>query len=144
MTDYDTLVLPKLLLNRIYNSDDPFAYVHEYSISKATTSNDRDPAFKGFLSLTEGDEFTIGGAFQNHKISGKTINVDTTILIGATNYDHVIVTIQYDYACITATGGTPEGCATIREYYAKDVGLIKREKRNPANNEYVKDIEIKK
>ena len=53
------------------------------------------------------------------------------------------MTIQYDYACVLGTGGSPEDCATLREYFAKDVGLIKRETRNyPIEIEFVKDIEL--
>jgi len=141
--DYDTLILPKLILNGIFNSPDTFAYVNGYSISKSNESNYRDPAFKELLSLTEGSEFTIGGAIQGHKITGKTIKVDTTINIGTTEYKNVIITIQFDYACVSGTGGSPENCATIREYYAKDVGLIKRETRNyPINTDFLKDFEL--
>ena len=143
VADYDTLILPKLILNGIYNPNDTFGYVREYSISQSNESNYRDPAFKEFLSLTEGAEFTIGGAIQGHKMTGKTIKVDTTIYIGTKKYENVIMTIQYDYACVSGTGGTPEDCATLREYYAKDVGLIKREKRNyPIGTDFVKDIEL--
>lgn len=141
--DYDTLMLPKLILNGVFNQPDTYAYLNEYSISKSNESNYRDPAFKELLSLTEGSEFTIGGAIQGHKIKGKTIKVDTTIYIGTTEYKNVIMTIQYDYACVLGTGGSPEDCATLREYFAKDVGLIKRETRNyPIEIEFVKDIEL--
>ncbi|HON18674.1 MAG TPA: hypothetical protein PK990_05840 [Salinivirgaceae bacterium] len=141
--DYDTLILPKLILNGIYNRPDTFAYVNGYSISKAKESGYRDPAFKELLSLTEGAEFIIGGADQGHRITGKTIKVDTTIYIGTTEYRNVIVTIQFDYACVLGPGNSPENCATLREYYAKDVGLIKRERKNfPINTDFVKDIEL--
>lgn len=143
--DNDTLVLPKLILNGIFNPTETFAYVNGYSISKSNGSNYRDPAFKALLSLTEGSEFTIGGAIQGHKITGKTIKVDTTIYIGTTEYKNVIMTIKFDNACVSGTGGSPEDCATLREYYAKDVGLIKRETRNyPMDTDFVKDIELVK
>ena len=141
--DYDTLMLPKLILNGIFNSPDTFAYVKEYSISKPRQGDYRDPAFKSILSLKEGAEFTIGGAVQGHKITGKTIKADTTIFIGSKEYNNVIMTIHFDYACVSGTGGTPEDCATIREYYARNVGLIKREKRNyPVETDFVKEIEL--
>lgn len=143
--NYDTLILPKLILNGIFNPNDTYAYVMEYSISKSLGSSYRDPAFKGLLSLTEGAEFTIGGAFQAYKITGKTIKVDTTINIGTRKFENVIMTIQFDYGCVSGTGGTPESCATVREYYAKNVGLIKRETRNyPIEIDFVKDIELVK
>ena len=142
--DYDTLILPKLILNGIYNSPDTFAYVNGYSISKSEGSSYRDPAFKEILSLTEGSEFTIESGYQEHKITGKTIKVDTAIYIGTTKYENVIITVQFDYACVSYTGGTPEDCATLREYYAKNIGLIKREKRNyPSDTDFVKEFEIK-
>ncbi len=139
--DYDTLMLPKLILNGVLNAPDTFAYVNEYSISKAKTSHYKDPAFKTLLSLTEGAEFAIGGAIQGHKITGKTIKVDTTITVGNTVYEDVIVTIQFDDACVNGTGGTPEDCATMKIYFAKDIGLIKREKRNESLD-FVTDIEL--
>ena len=70
-----TLILPKLILNGVF-----FAYVNGYSISKSNASNYRDPAFKEFLSLTEGSEFTIGSAIQGHKITGN-IGCDIPCLI---------------------------------------------------------------
>ena len=55
----------------------------------------------------------------------------------------MIITIQFDYACVSGSGGSPEDCATLREYYAKDIGLIKRETRNyPIDTDFVKDIEL--
>jgi len=141
--DFDTLILPKLILNGVFNSPDTFAYVNGYSISKSNMSNYRDPAFKELLSLTEGSEFTIEGAIQGHKITGKTIKVDTAINIGTTIYENVIITIQFDYAFVSGTGDSPEDCATLREYYAKGVGLIKRETRNyPIDTNFVKDFEL--
>ena len=141
--NYDTLILPKLILNGIFNPPDTYAYVQKYSISKSKESNYRDPAFKEILSLIEGSEFTIGAAIQGHKFTGKTIKVDTSIIIGTKQYENVIITIQFDYACVSGTGGTPEDCATIREYYAKNVGLIKREKRNyPIETDFVKEFEL--
>ena len=55
------------------------------------------------------------------------------------------ITIQFDYACVSATGGTGEDCATLREYYTKDVGLIKRERRNyQLDTVFMKEIELNK
>lgn len=144
--DFDTLFLPKLILNGVFNPTDTFAYVNGYSISKAKKgSHYRDPAFKGLLSLNEGSQFSIGGSFQGHKIIGKTIKVDTTISIGTVEYKNVIVTIRFDRACELGLGVTPEECAYLREYYAKDVGLIKREVRSSiTNTDFVKDIELVK
>ncbi len=140
---YDTLVLPRLVLNGVFNPGDAYAYVKGYSITKPGMSSYRDPPFKELLSLTEGAEFIIGGESFGHRIAGRTVKVDTVIHIGTTIYENVIMTIHFDYACVSSTGGTPEECATLREYYARDVGLIKRERRNhPLEAEFVKDIEL--
>lgn len=139
---YKTFKLPKLVLNGIFNDNDTYAYVNEYSISKANESNYKDPAFKELLSLTENTEFTIGGASQGHRITGKTVKTDTTITVANVQYNDVIVTIQYDEACITYGNGTPESCADIREYYSKNVGLIKREKRDNISDVFVDDINL--
>jgi hypothetical protein len=73
---------------------------------------------------------------------GKTINADTTIYIGTTKYENVIMIIQYDYGCVSSFG-SPEHCANTREYYAKNVGLIKRERRNSIiDTDFVKEIEL--
>ena len=138
---YDTIVVPKLILNGFYNSLDTFAFVKQYSISKPKNSGYRDPAFKGILSVTEGAEFTIGAVYQGHRWVGKTIKKDTVIEIVNTLYTDVIITIQYDEAC-TDFGNIPEECATIKEYYAKNIGLIKREIRSFPDTSFVTDFEI--
>ncbi|RYM33843.1 hypothetical protein ERX46_07720 [Brumimicrobium glaciale] len=145
--NYKTYKFPRLILSGIYNDyvlgDDIFTYVNEYSILKSSASGNLNPPFKELLSLTEGSEFTIGAAYKNSKETGKTIKVDTTITIGTTQYNDVIVTIQFNEECIYETGGTPESCATIREYYAKNVGLIKRERKDfGSNTVFVDDINL--
>src|SRR5690554_623931 len=59
--DYDTLILPKLILNGIYNGVDTFAYVKENSISKKSNSNYRDPAFQELFNVNEGGQFVFQG-----------------------------------------------------------------------------------
>lgn len=140
---YDTLKLPKLLKNVFFNPLDNETYVKGYSLSKSNTANYKDPSFKFILHTTEDKEFSIGAAIQDRKITGKTIKTDTSIYIGNTFYQDVIVTVQFDYACVNHTNGSPEECATLREYYAKDVGLIKRELKNyNTNNQFVTDFEL--
>lgn len=126
--NYDTLILPKLLSNKIYNLGDSSSFVKGYSITKAKNSGYRDPAFKYILSETEGKEFRIGGNWQIHTITGKTIKTDTSIIIGSKQYNNVLITIEFDYGCFLY-GNIPvvDSCAYKREYYAKDIGLIKRE-----------------
>jgi len=139
--DYDTLVLPKLIPNGIFNPPDEFAFVNGHSISKGSFAIYRDPAFKGLLSTVEGLEFAIGGAVQGHKITGKTINTDTAVYVGQNLYQDVIITIQFDYACVSGTSNSPEGCAYLREFYARNIGLIRRDTLN--GDEYVKAFELK-
>ena len=139
--DYDTLILPKLILNGSYNQNDSIAYVKEYSISQSS-GNYRDPAFKEILSLNQGDELSIGGAVQGHQIQGRVIKTDTTMIINGTNYENVIVTIHFDNYW-SGYGMTETEYAFEREYFAKDVGLIKREiKKYPIETEFKKDIEL--
>lgn len=142
--DYDTLVLPKLRSNRIYNSGDSCAFVNGYSISKGENSETRDPSFKSILSETEGSTFTIGGRWQYHQIMGKTIKTDTSIMIGDTKYDKVLITIEFDVACNEQGGYPVDSCAYKREYYAKGIGLIKRESGGYIPNEnWITDFELK-
>jgi hypothetical protein len=125
---YDTLVLPQLSTEGIYPvGGDSYMYINEYSRSKGSPSSYRDPAFAGILETTEGKLFAIGGAFQGHAKAGQTIKTDTSIFIGTQQYEHVIVTVEFDYACRYVGGLPVEECAYKREYYAKDIGLIKRE-----------------
>ena len=140
--EYVTLVLPKLTLNGIFNQKDAFAYLKEYSLSKSSNSNYRDPAFIELLSLIEGAEFTISAPWQGSQMLGKTIKVDTSIFIGTKKYENVIVTIHFDYACVSITGRSPENCAFVKEYYAKNIGLIKRERRYHFDSTFVKDFQL--
>jgi hypothetical protein len=139
----DTLVLPKLKLNGIYNPNDTFAYVKGYSISKAINSDYRDPAFKFILSEAESATFIIGGRWQYHQIIGKTIKVDTTITIDDVRYDSVLITIELDIACNEQGLYPIDSCAYKREYYAKGIGLIKRESGGYIPNEnWTTDFEL--
>ncbi|MES2587836.1 MAG: hypothetical protein V4622_02580 [Bacteroidota bacterium] len=143
--DYDTLILPKLILNKIYNPNDISAFVNGYSISKQTTSFYKDAAFKGILSLVEGDEFIKSYHDEGHQTIGKTIKTDTTILIGNTIYQDVIVTIEFDKACPSNTNYSAEECADLKEYYSKNIGLIKRESRYnfpTGTAPYITDFEL--
>lgn len=140
--DYDTIYFPKLLTKNVYNPGDSCSYVNGYSISKAQNSSYKDPAFKYILSETEGSTFIITAPWQNHQIIGKTINIDTSIIVGNTTYVSVLVTIELDMAC---SGQYPmDSCAYKREYYAKGVGLIKRESGGYIpNDNWTTDFELK-
>ena len=139
--DYDTLILPKLILNGVFNSPQTFAYVNGYSISQST-GNYRDPAFKDILSVNQGDELIIGGAVQGHQIRGRVVKTDTTIEVNGSIYENVIITIHFDNYW-SGYGMTETEYAFEREYFAKDVGLIKREIKNyPIDTEFKNDIEL--
>ena len=139
--NYDTLMLPKLILNGIYNKGEKYAFVKEYSISKPHNSNYKIPPFITFLTLTENGKFSISEYYQGEHIVGKTIKKDTSVLIGNTMYNNVIITIHYNEAC--SGYYSQEECASVREYYAKGVGLIKRESKNPVlDTVYTKTFEI--
>ena len=109
------LVLPKLIANQTFNNTDVF--INEYSY--IGTSNWR------FLSLIEGEQYAISNYYQGHQQFRKTIKVDTSIIIGNRVYQDVIIIAEYESAC-----GYGEGCYELKDYFAKDVGLIKREYKN--------------
>ncbi len=137
--DYQTVVLPKLILNGIFNSPDTYAYVREYSLSKSSRSHYRDPAFKEMLSPIQGKGLIIGGAYHYHRISGRVVKTDTSIVVNGVMYNNVIVTIHFDEAC-TNHGFSENECAWEREYFARDIGLIKREIKT--DTIFKKDIEL--
>jgi hypothetical protein len=141
---YDTLLLPKLILNGFFNSNDSFAYVNEYAITKANISSYKDPAFKCILSEFEDSIFEIGGRDQIHKIVGKTIKKDTSIIINSRKYENVLITIELDLSCNEQGGYPVDSCAYKREFYAKGIGLIKRESGSyiPVNK-WTTDFELK-
>lgn len=126
--DYDTLILPKLILNGIFNSGDKYAFVKDNSISKRSNANYRDPAFQELFSISEGGRFIFQAkhAGTSHYCCGETIKKDTTISIGNKTYENVIITIHYDEYWMES----PFVCGYKKEYYAKNIGLIKREIRN--------------
>ncbi|MFN6378313.1 MAG: hypothetical protein ACK4WD_03500 [Flavobacteriales bacterium] len=137
------LSLPMILLEGIYNGGDTYAFLNGNSLSKSFVSSYRDPMFKTLFSTNEGEVFGIGGAYLDHQWMGKTLVVDTTITIGSVSYPNVIVTIQYEYSCSREYNQSPESCATIKEYYGRGVGLLKRERRNPSlNSEYQTEFEL--
>ena len=129
MPYYDTLVLPRLRSNPIFNNADTFVYVNKYGLSKGNAWTYREPAFIGLLSDTVNGQFGISAGFSGHQISGLTIQQDVSMTVNSVNYDSVIVCIHYDYWFISM-GYTPQTCWTTKEYFAKHVGMILRETRN--------------
>jgi len=138
---YETLILPKLVLNGIFNAPDAIAYIKRYSISKSSYHIYRDFAFIDLLAETEGSTFYITSTWGGNRNEGKTIKKDTSIIVQNKRYDNVLITVQYNTGCWNPNYSIEE-CSTIKEYYAKNVGLIKRERRHIADSVWTKDIEL--
>ena len=124
-----TGLFPQLILNGIYNKGASIAYVNEYSISAREYWHDAPFPFISILSPTKGKIF-FSYNMDSHSLIGQTVIIDTSITINNVLYDDVIVTLYYDGHFI----GTREEIADKKEYYAKDIGLIKRETRDFPND----------
>jgi len=121
-----SLVLPLLYTNGIYNNNDSYAYVNEYSISKSSDAFYKDPSFIKILSINEGESFRMGHADGGYQPSGITVKKDTSIKVNGIVFDIVLVIIHLDMQC--PQSGIPlDSCASMIEYYAKGVGLIRRD-----------------
>lgn len=132
--DFDTLYLPKFLPNSIYGD----VFIMGYSITNHGSY--KDPPFRGILSETEGGCFYVASLVDS-KVEGMTIKKDTSIMINNITYNNVIITIQYNTRFISPC--SPEVYAGVKEYYAKGIGLIRREVRNfPFDTIYRVDCEL--
>ncbi|MBP1644647.1 MAG: hypothetical protein H6Q16_222 [Bacteroidetes bacterium] len=114
----DTIVLPKFYPNSIYGD----VLILRYEISNFRGSHN-EPAWKGILSETLGGVFYQSASEFGNQNIGMTVAVDTTIIVNGVTYNDVIVTVLYNRAFMLP----PELCFYYRDYYAKGVGLIKRE-----------------
>jgi hypothetical protein len=142
---YDTLILPKLESTNVFTSYDDNGFVKGYELTAPSgVTYIPDPVYKCILSTKEDSIFVYGPSMQGHTPMAKTIKVDTSIYIGAMKYENVLITIHWDNAAISAgLGNSPEECASLREYYAKGVGLIKREHRYiPNDTIFTTDFEL--
>ncbi len=141
---YDTIILPKLELNNIYMSYGLNGFVKQYELTTPSgASYIPSPTYQSILSTKMDSVFINGPPIQGHYLMAKTIAVDTVIYIGAIKYENVIVTMYWDDACITAGyGNSPEDCADLKEYFGKNIGLIKREHRYHADTIFIKDFEL--
>lgn len=54
------------------------------------------------------------------------MTVDTSLTIGNDQYEFVIYCIHYDATAMSDLGLNYAEAATVKEFYARDVGLIKR------------------
>ena len=136
---YETLLLPQLSENDIFGS----CFVKGYSITNHSGLS-HDGYFREILNINEGGSFYITSSYSGHQNVGKTIKKDTTIVLNGVTFENVIITLQYDSYFINM-GETPIECAHIKEYYAKDVGLIRRDIRNyPIESDFHISFELVK
>lgn len=139
LTDTRSLVLPQFQFNNIFGA----RYINEYLLSNPFLQCAYPLPFIQILSDTLGKVFIKGEPEFYHQLLGKTIKKDTSITVNGRRYDDVLVTVEFDRACSDNSEYTPELCATMREYYAKGVGLIKREKgRNINYAEWYTEYEL--
>lgn len=129
INDTKSLILPQFHSNDIYGS----RYINEYLLSNPLLHCAYPLPFVQVLSDTLGKVFIKGEPDFYHQLLGKTIRKDTSVVINGRTYDDVLVTIEFDRACSESSEYTPELCATMRDYYAKGIGLIKREKGRNIN-----------
>ncbi len=120
------------------------AFVKSYELSAPSwASYIPSPVFRGILSTKVDSVFINGPSIQGHRPMAKTIVVDTVIYIRSVKYENILVTIYWDESCIwSGYGNSPEECASIKEYYGKNIGLIKREHRNHNDTIFIKDFEL--
>lgn len=138
-TNTRTLVLPQFHSNKIYGS----RYIYEYLLSNPLLNCYYPLPFIQILSDTLGQVFIKGEPDFYQQTLGKTIVKDTTLTINGRQYENVIITIEFDRGCSEGSDYTSEQCATMREYYAKGIGLIKREKgRNLIFEEWTTEYEL--
>ncbi len=135
---WDTLALPMLIQNGILTAGYEEIFVNGYTMTGMPRISYRDPHFMKFLSETEYLIFPITEFAQGSQILGKTITKDSTVAVGSQSFDSVLVVIQFNYMC----GGSQESCANQRDYFAKGVGLIKRENRQNANTPWITELEL--
>ena len=136
--DLDTLRLPRLILNGFFNPQDSLAYILEHSISKASNSSYRDPSFIKLLTTTEGSNFVIKSSWMGMGLNGRTTRIDTSIVVQGRTFENVIEVIHYVVGC----PGTFQDCTVSREYYAKDVGLIRRDNKELFDSQFSTEFEL--
>ncbi len=126
----------ELFLPIITLRGDSLAYVKEYSFSNKYVSF-YVPNFSPFFSQNIGIFYQSNnhGPIQTY---GETVKVDTSITIDSVKYENVIITVYYDSQYYGSQ------YATLREYYAKNIGLIKRERRDfPTDTLFTTELELK-
>lgn len=132
--NFDTVYLPKFLPNSIYGD----VFIKGYLITNH--GGYKDPPFRFILSETVGASFYVASLVSS-KVEGMTIKKDTSIIVNGITYNNVIITIQYDTHF--SMYYPPMECAGVKEYYAKGIGLIRREVRSfPFDSIFSVDCEL--
>ncbi|MBI3502427.1 MAG: hypothetical protein HY063_11605 [Bacteroidetes bacterium] len=124
--EYEEYVLPRLLAKSIFYDT---VYVKGYSLS--TCGGTCGSYFVPILCDPNGD---CGEGhwdyFSGHQWSLAIWKTDTSVVINPTIYSHTLITLQYDAGYFGIGMNNAEQYWMTREYYTKDIGLIKREERN--------------
>jgi hypothetical protein len=137
---HDTAYMTELILNGIFNKEDSTAYVRGYEISKSSFElGNYGSKFKRILSEISESKFSMYYDRIDGPINGFVSKSDTSINVKSVQYSNVLEIIIFRERLSLA----PEECGEIREYYAKGVGLIRRDERDyPSSLEYVTTLEL--
>lgn len=122
-----TVFLPQFLPNNIFYQDYS-SYINGYAVSSQMSG----APFFNLLSETEGATYSLEQHYGGQLI-GHTLKTDTAITVNGRAYSPVLVVVHY---AKELCNDSPAVCAFVKEYYAKDVGLIKREYKLDGQTEY--------
>lgn len=134
--DHDSLILPILKHNKIYyfrEIDSIYSYVNKFSLSRINSqSSYRSLPFYQMLDIEEKKQFSLyPGNSTSHSI-GIVSKKDTSIIINSKLYEYVVQVYYLDEQCKYRFG--TEECIQRIDYYAKSIGLIRRDLRNISEN----------
>lgn len=123
--DFEGAFLPKLEPNDIYGENFIYEYSIPYYMDNIFYNGIR---FCNFLSEKLDSHYLIKYISSSRDISGTTTVVDTTITVKGVEYNDVIMTIHYNGIGVSYEGFYIDEIMESREFYAKGVGLIKKDK----------------
>ncbi len=126
---FETVYMPRFKRNKVFTTCPNNAFIHGYLMESPSARL----LYRTLLeeNLYQWFRVKFSGAADD-LYNGRTIAVDTTIQVNNITYNNVIVVINY-----RETVGELIFDWHYREYYAKNVGLIKREYRNPLVSEQI-------
>lgn len=127
---YDTIILPQFYPNSTFGEK----FISEYSFPLNYANFGGGTYFSEFVSETLGDGWSLDMTYQGSSSSGRTIIVDTSMVVQGQLYNDVIVTGIYPNNCVWEGGLPVDSCIFTHEYYAKGVGLIKIEYKGISGN----------